>query len=279
MSGSIRAMLHVRTAFAFTFAGLLLGTSGCRRLPLLRHRPHAHHFTRGPQPLKALNQANSTEQLPLAHFEAATVSVPLGAHWARPIVIALHAEGDSANASCAAWSAIMHGDYFVLCPALIGKLSAGKSLRCDSVDCLADELREALIALKERFGRYVARKEVVLAARGSAAARAAPIALQNPAVFSVVWLVDGGMTEWASALSVAYAQRGGKFLGLVCGDSHCESEALRVGTSARTASLSTAIVRTGPLGTQWSSTTVVAVGNSWQKSKPAGWPWSVPRRL
>jgi len=257
----------------------LILVSGCRRLPLLRHKQRAHHFTRGPQPLKALNQANRTEPLPLAHFDAASVSVPIGTRWARPVVIALHAEGESPNASCAAWSAIMQGDYFVLCPALSGKLSEGKSLRCDSVDCLADELREALVALKGRFGRYVARKEVVLAGRGSAAARAVPIALQNPAVFSVVWLVDGGMKEWASALSVAYAQRGGKFLGLVCGDHHCEDEALRVSTSARTASLSAVIVRTGPLGTEWSPSAVAAVRNSWQKSQPAGWPWSVPRRL
>ncbi len=105
----------------------------------------------------------------------------------------------------------------MLCPALraapIGDASISAQ-SCSSVECLADEIREALLALRKRFGRYVARKEVVLAGFDDGASRAVPIALQNPAVFPVLWLVSGGLSQWATALSTNYVERGGKLLGI-----------------------------------------------------------------
>jgi len=232
-----------------------------------------------PQRLRPLASLNRTDQLLVPNFASAAVSVPVGTRWARPIVIALHGQGETKEAICEAFGAVVNAEYFVLCPGL-GVVSDAntQSSNCRSEDCLAEELREGLISLRKRFGRYVARNEVVLAGHGSGAARAVPIALQNPKVFSVVWLVDGGVREWATALSVAYAQRGGKYLGLACGDRSCEAEALRVTASARTAGLTTVLVKTGPTVPKWTQESIEALRESWRKSKPAGWPWSVPEK-
>jgi hypothetical protein len=273
-------MRFARTSFAIATVCLLFSASGCRRFPLRRHRSSAQRSIRLPQRLRPLASVNRTEQLLVPHFASAAVSVPVGAHWARPIVIALHGQGETKEAICEAFSAVLNAETFVLCPEL-GLISDAKtpSSTCSSVECLAEEIREGLISLRKRYPRYVARNEVALAGHGSGAARAVPIALQNPTVFSVVWLVDGGVREWATALSVAYAQRGGKYLGLACGDRSCETEALRVTTSARTAGLTTVLVKTGPTVPKWTQESIEALRETWRKSKPAGWPWSVPDKI
>lgn len=271
-------MRWLRTACVLFCAGLLLGSSGCRRFSRLRHKP-VHRAVRGPRLMAPLPMSMRVDKIETPHFESAAVFVPLGTRWARPVVIAIHGQNESPEMACNAWSSITNRDYFVLCPEIgVTRSENGAKASCNSVECLADELREALVALRQRFGRYVAPKEVMLAGRASGAARAVPIALQNPAVFSAVWLVDGGLREWSSAVSVAYATRGGKFVGLACEGSSCESEAQRVRTSAGMAGLLTAFVNSGSGGSIWAAETVKAVRLSWQRAKPAGWPWSVPGR-
>lgn len=137
-------------------------------------------------------------------------------------------------------------------------------------------MREALVALRKRFGRYVARNEAILAGYDTGAGRVVPIALQNPAVFSVLWLVNGGLKQWATALSTNYVERGGKLLGVVCSDTSCESEILRIAASARAAGLKTALVKPGQLGITWDARVTEATRIAWQNSKPKGFPWSTP---
>ncbi len=267
-------MRSARIAWVAFAACLLLAGAGCRRATPFRHLMKSRRSVHAPPLLAPLPASARIEKLELAKHSAAYVFIPEGARRPRPIVVALHGD-ESADAACTAWSTITNHDYFVLCPTLQTN-SAGEG--CNSVECVADELRDALIAMRQRFGRYVAPKEVMLVGRASGASRAVPIALQNPAVFSRVWLIDGGLREWSSAVSAAFAQRGGKFLGVACDGPRCDLDAPRVGTSARMAGLSTSFVKFASSGPSWAPEAVEAIRRSWQSAKPARFPWAASRK-
>jgi hypothetical protein len=252
---------------------------GCRHGPKRLARLRTQRIGVAPQQLVPLKAEKAIDQLTLPSFEPATVFVPVGARWARPVIVAIHGTQDTPEANCNAWSVITERDTFVLCPSLRPLRAGGAAPEeCSTIDCLADELREALVALRNRYGRYVARHEVALAGFGAGAGRVVPIALQNPSVFSVLWLVNGGVREWSSALSTNYAQRGGRLLGLVCSDTSCEADAFRAVASARAAGLKTALAKPGQLGVSWDAPVVESARQVWKSTKPEVWPWSFPRK-
>ncbi len=252
----------------------------CRRGARRLARPRTLRISAAPQQLMPLKADRAIDKLTLPSFEPAVVFVPVGARWARPVIVAIHGTYDTQEANCNAWSVITEHDTFVLCPSL-RPLHAGGAApeECSTIDCLADELREGLVALRSRYGRYVARHEVALAGFGAGAGRVVPIALQNPSVFSILWLINGGVGEWSSALSTNYAQRGGRLLGLVCSDTSCEADAFRVLASARAAGLKTALAKPGQLGVSWEAPVVESARQVWKSTKPEVWPWSFPRKI
>ena len=258
---------------------LLVLLPGCRKRASYKLRVRPKRTVSAQQQLVPLVAPKGIDKLDLHNFDSATVVIPIGARWARPVVIAIHGQNDSPEASCEAWATITEHTYFVLCPALRAApaVAANSSTsECVSVDCLADEMREAMVVMRRRFGRYVARHEVMLAGYGTGAGRVVPIAIQNPTVFSVLWLVNGGLKQWATAFSTSYAERGGKLLGVVCSDASCEADTLRVQVSAQAVGLKTALVKPGQLGINWDVRVIEATRMAWRNSKPKGWPWSVP---
>ena len=120
----------------------------------------------GYQPLEVLRSSR---------YSASIVTVPLGTQWPRPVIVALHGERRDRVNDCREWTTITHGDYFVLCPSLIAT-TGGHPKECTDFECAADELKEALAALRKRFGKYVARQQVMLTGYGSSANLVVPIA-------------------------------------------------------------------------------------------------------
>jgi pimeloyl-ACP methyl ester carboxylesterase len=217
------------------------------------------------------------EPLPLASFESATVAVPLGARAARPVVIALHGQFDSVSADCNAWSSVTDYSYFVLCPALRSKPSADRPAQdCTNWECAAAELKEALVALRKRFGSHVAPKEVMLAGVARGAALAVPIAQQDPAVFSRLWLVDGGHDAWSSVFSATYVARGGKLLAVACTQAVCQDDAQRVLASARAVGLEVADYRSLNGNGHLTPSLSNSLKATWQTVRPKRRPWALP---
>src|SRR5262249_55456731 len=66
--------------------------------------------------LPALQATSWKIDLPVQGFGEATVSVPLGATEARPLLIALHGNFDRPEWQCGTWRGITHGYPFIVCP-------------------------------------------------------------------------------------------------------------------------------------------------------------------
>lgn len=258
---------------------LLAVSPACRTKVSHKLRLSSRRTLRVQQQLSPLAGSKETVKLELPHFDSATVVVPVGTRWSRPVIVAIHGRSDSPELNCEIWRTATENSNFVLCPASRATphdAAIMSEAEPRDVESLANEIREGLIAIRKRYGRYVARNEVVLAGNDTGAGKVVPIAMQNPTVFSVLWLINGGFQEWASALSTNYAQRGGKLLGLVCSDQACEAETTRVAASARAAGLKTAIIRPGPLGFKLDARIAEALRLAWRDSKPSGSPWSIP---
>ena len=255
----------------------LLGSYACRRLPH-SFRPRVHRPVVAVKQLPPLAGSRPLETLALESFESSLVAVPVGTRFARPVVVALHGKSESPQVACRAWSAITDNSYFVLCPALLPKASKsdGVSEACTQWECAASELKEALIALRKRFGNYVAPKEVMLAGHGRGASLAAPLAQQNPSVFSMLWLVDGGMPYWSSTFSSTYVERGGKMLAIACTELACQSDTNRIMASARAVGLRVADYQSTKGTGEFTPDLENSLKATWATARPKTWPWIVP---
>ena len=267
-------MSLARSQMLLALSLLLAGSAGCKRI----HSLKAHRTSTAPRQLAPLKVAHSQQQLELEQFESSTVFVPVGTRFARPVVIAMHGQSDSPAANCNAWSTITESSYFVLCPALRRKASASDkpTEACAQWECAADELRAALVVLRKQFGPYIAPKHVILAGYERGAAWAVPIAQQDPNVFSIVWLIDGGLGAWSSALSTSYVDRGGKLLGVVCTNPGCQGDLTRVATSAHSAGLPVAEYHAERAERNFDAALATALKSTWETARPNRWPWVVP---
>jgi hypothetical protein len=183
------------------------------------------------------------------------------------------------STDCNAWSSITEYSYFVLCPSLRSKPTAEQPAKdCTDWACVAAELKEALTALRKRYGAHVAPKEVMLAGFGRGAALAEPIAQQDPTVFSRLWLVDGGLDSWSSAFSATYVERGGKLLAIACTHAWCQEDAQRVLASAHAVGLPTVDYRSMNGFDQFTPALTNSLKAAWQGARPKQHPWSLPEK-
>ena len=270
-------MWIARSRLVLALGLILVCSAGCKRFHRI-HQLRAHRNLSAPRQLAPLKAANAHEQLELTQFDASSVLVPVGARWARPVLIAIHGQSDSPEVDCSAWGTITNNSYFVLCPALRSKGAAPNQpgQDCTQWQCTSAELKEALVALRKRFGPYVAPSHVVLAGFERGATVVVPIAQQDPSVFSMVWLVDGGMQMWSSALSTSFADRGGKSLGVVCTNPSCQSDLTRIVASAHATGLSVAEYNTARPEHDFNLAFANALKSTWESARPRKWPWIMP---
>src|SRR6187402_3396523 len=144
--------------------------------------PYAHR-----PKLTALAASSWLIELEVAGFGKAALAVPLGANAPRSIVVALHGSADRPEWACAALRSIAGPAPFVLCPRGVARADFSESdarYTFGTVDDTESELRSALLALKQRFGVYVAAGPVIFSGFELGADHAATIAAQEPSFFS-----------------------------------------------------------------------------------------------
>lgn len=272
--------MQTKRALGFLLLVAVLGSSaGCKRLPRpLRSRSRVATVTPAQRALPTLANAGHTELLTLTQFSPAVVELPVHDRYARPAIVVFHGDRDQPRETCSAWREITGDEFFVVCPALAPRAAElnATPIPCPSPQCAASELKEVLVALRKQYGQHVAPKQVMLVGMGRGAEWAQVIAQQNPKVFPILWLVDGGFEQWTSSQSYIYSERGGQLLGVVCSTLQCQGEATRIVASAHAVGLKTADFRAARGTGQLDTALINSLRATWRASRPSEWPWTSP---
>lgn len=194
------------------------------------------------QSLRPLSAPSWKTELALSGFGPATVALPLGATTPRPIVVALHGDGDRAEWQCGSFRGLLGGSVFIVCPQGVpAKLP--ERYTWGDVAATSAELRAALAALKSRFGKHVAPSPIVLLGFGQGGSLAAELARQEPSFFARVALIDGDPAAMSPSASAIFAQRGGKRVLFFCTSAECDDRAAMRALLLSRAKVATKVVR------------------------------------
>ena len=212
-------------------ASVFLACSSCKHEKSVASDRYAHR-----PKLSSLQAHSWLIDLDVPGFGKAALAVPLGANAPRPIVIALHGSSDRPEWACAALRSIAGPAPFVLCPRGVARTDFSASdarYTFGSVDDTARELRAALAALKQRFGVYVAAGPVVLAGFELGADQVAWIAVQEPAFFARLLLIEPSPTSWPSSRAALFGRTGGQRVLFAFGPTHRTEFELRAVLTSR----------------------------------------------
>lgn len=153
------------------------------------------------------------EALPVAGHPDAWMSLPTGATGKRPVVVVVHGAGDRPDWQCGGWRRAT-GEYaFVVCPR--GAYAPADSTKTDlrythrgGAPLLA-YIDASLSALEARYPGYVDTSTPLLAGFSLGASEILALAVDDPARFPRIALVEGGTSGWTDARIDAYVRGGG----------------------------------------------------------------------
>ena len=193
--------------FTLLVSALCAGPA-CKHEKAKAEGPYAHR-----PKLSPLKASSWLVDLEVAGFGKAALAVPLGANAPRSIVVALHGSADRPEWACAALRSIAGPAPFVLCPRGVARADFSESdarYTFGTVDDTESELRSALLALKQRFGVYVAAGPVIFSGFELGADHAATIAAQEPSFFSRLLLIEPSPRSWPSSQAALFGRAGGQ---------------------------------------------------------------------
>lgn len=207
-------------------------------------------------------------RLPLEGFGAAAVSVPLGATSPRAVVVGVHGRNDRPEWACGEWRGVTDGKPFILCPHGIPKdAEPGRGLAFANADRTRREIDAGLVALRARFGRYVADGPMIYAGFSLGAIVGVTIVADDPARFPIAVLGEGGQDKWTPDRVARFARGGGLRVLFLCGTGGCEAETPRALGALVRAGVQAKLVSAGHIG-HLVDDRVVATAR-------AAWPWVI----
>jgi hypothetical protein len=163
----------------------------------------------GEERLQPLTNAPWLDRLDLPGGEAAFVSVPLGAREARPIMIASHGAGDRPEWACGSWRGVTNAYPFIICPR--GTPTGDGRYYWRSTRDLGRVVDLAIVALRERFGAYVAEGPMLYAGFSAGAIYGALLVRDRASEFPIAVLSEGGYDQVADpAFATRFKANGGR---------------------------------------------------------------------
>lgn len=195
------------------------------------------------------------------------VSVPLGSHDSRPIMIALHGGSDRPEHACAAWRRATEAYPFVVCPRGFG--GNDKRLGWRKTPDTAQRVARAVAATKKIFAERVkTTSTVVLAGFSMGGTQVALLARDDPKTYKRIVVGDSAHDPRpALTFSRGWSKGGGERAIFLCTTSGCEP-------SFRKAANNTANERT-PARLNIAATQVHGLSEPVAQSMRRDWPWLV----
>lgn len=191
----------------------------------------------------------------------AVVVVPAGVTAPAPVLVAVLGIGDTPESQCATWRELVGQRAFVLCPRglphYVREEPASPVEPTDGVDTeeataqtdetvaepapdsgkvvqsgfyppdlstLEREIDAGLVALRARFGKYVAPGPVVYSGFSRGAFLGASLVANKPQTHGRAILIEGGQSAWTDETASAFAKNGGKRILFACGQPSCVAE-------------------------------------------------------
>ena len=200
-----------------------------------------------PDPRPApLNASKPILLLPVAGFGDAVVSLPLGTHDPRPVVLAAHGNYDTPESQCAVWRSIVGNDAFVLCTRGIARADSPsrRDIRYEyaSNQHLEKEIDAAVKALRATYSDYVAEGSFVYAGFSLGAIMGVSMMMRHPDRYSRAVLIEGGQKAWSTTAAKEFFERGGQRILFACGQWECEQQSKAAGRILEKAGVSTRVV-------------------------------------
>ena len=162
------------------------------------------------------------EQLALPAGGMAWVTPPVGATEPRPVIIAVHGAIDDPGQHCSTWRIIADAYAFVVCPA--GRKVRTGTYVWSSSSAIDEAVDAALVAVKERYGPYVADGPSIYVAFSQGANLAGPVITRKTGTprFARTVLVEGGYRALETAQAArAFHAAGGERVLFACSQPGC----------------------------------------------------------
>ena len=185
----------------------------------------------GCAPQRGAGELTSTApivELAVPGYDAALVSLPLGASSPRPLLVAAHGAGDRAEYHCELWRGIVGDRAFVLCPQ--GRRTDARVPHAEAAYYYPDhlaldkELAAATAALRDRYRTHLDDTRAVYAGFSQGAIHGALLIALHPEKFPRAALVEGGngfFNEWSPHAARRYRAGGGERVLFGCGSPAC----------------------------------------------------------
>jgi pimeloyl-ACP methyl ester carboxylesterase len=166
------------------------------------------------------------ESLPVAGHPDAFVSLPTGAASKRPVVVVIHGAGDRPDWQCGGWRRATGAYPFIVCPT--GRLDPGNSTKGDTRythvggKALLSVIDGALEALTARYPDHADTSTPILAGFSLGSGEILALAVQQPARFPRIVLVEGVNDGFDDGRARAFVGGGGLRVLFGCGQRGCE---------------------------------------------------------
>ena len=165
------------------------------------------------------------EDLPVPSYGAAVVSLPLGAHGRRPVIVAAHGHRDRPDWQCQVARRFVGDRAFVLCPRgrACAPMAVGEEPRFTFWDVVqfTKEVEAGLAALRRAYPDFVDLDKPILYGHSTGAYVGADMARRDPARWSRVILAEGGFGGWTLPVAKVFLKGGGARVLFVCGTEAC----------------------------------------------------------
>lgn len=205
-------------------------------------------------------------ELDVPGFRPATLVVPTGATSKRPIVVALHGNFDRPEWQCGVWQAITDNRAFVLCPRGIPRRDAPAALdrwEYASAKAMKSELEAGLQALRARFAEFTDDGPIVFIGFSLGAIYGASLVHAEPARFSRVVFIEGGVSTWTPGSAKKFSLAGGQRLILACGQPDCMNRVKRLAPSLERVGLPTRVGGSAKAGHTYDGEVADVVRENW----------------
>lgn len=185
-------------------------------------------------------------RLPVEGFGDAIVSLPLGAHGKRPVVIAVHGNYDRPEWQCGTWRSIVRDRAFVLCPRGIARTDSPSAddIRFTFANGVAmrKELDAAIATLRARHPEFVDDGPMLYTGFSLGAITGVAYLLQSPSSTPRAVLTEGSHAQWTPAAVRAFAKQGGARVLFACGQPGCVGMASGVAKQMKSAGVDSRVV-------------------------------------